>query len=182
MKRVIAVIISALIFASTLVACDFKIKQSLWEQDWIYVGYGGSDEFYSGALNSDKHYADGVMHLPIYKFDTLSELERFKTDFEDDFSFSSAYNDDSFEKAVEAIDENYFNQHRMYIVYVPSSSGSYRYVIDNVVSDGEDFCIYVKEANNPEIVTGDMSGWFVLFEQPKSDVKNYAAYDAQMAS
>lgn len=59
-------------------------------------------------------------------------------------------------------------------------SKSYRYVIDNVVSDGEDFCIYVKQVNNPENVTDDMAGWFVLFAQPRSQVKDYATYDAQM--
>ena len=69
----------------------------------------------------------------------------------------------------------------MYLVYVSSNSGSYRYAIDNVVSDGEDFCIYVKQVNNPEDVDDAMAGWFVLFAQPKSNVKDYATYDAQIA-
>lgn len=182
MKRIIAVILSVLMLATMLVACDDKDKETLWGQDWAYVGYGGSDAFYFGALNRDKLSTNSVKHLPIYKFDTLSELEQFKENFKDDFSFNRTYDDEeSFEMAIEGIDETYFNQYRMYLVYVSSNSGSYRYVIDNVVSEGEHFCIYVKQINNPENVTDDMAGWFVLFAQPKSDVKDYATYDAQMA-
>ena len=183
MKRTIAIILSVLMLATILVACDDKDKETLWVQDWAYVGDGGSDEFYFGALNIDKLSTNSVKHLPIYTFDTLSELEQFKENFKDDFSFNSTYNDEeSFEMAIEGIDENYFNQYRVYLVYVSSNSGSYRYVIDNVVSEGEDFCIYVKQVNNPENVTDDMAGWFVLFSQPKSDAKDYATYDAQMVN
>jgi hypothetical protein len=71
----------------------------------------------------------------------------------------------------------------MYIVYVPSNSGSYRYYIDNVDMDGDDFCIYVKEAEILEVnVTGDMAGWFVLFNQPKNEVKDYTTYNARISN
>jgi hypothetical protein len=142
------------------------------------VGYANSDEIYNSALNS------AVGGLPIYKFDTASELERFKTDFEDDFSFDPPYMEEgSFGKTVEGIDEKFFDQYRMYIVYVPSNSGSYRYYIDNVDMDGNDFCIYVKEAEIlEENVTADMEGWFVLFNQPKNEVKDYATYNARISN
>ena len=182
MKKIFAVILAMLTLSAALVACQDKDRETLWGQDWAYVGYGGSNEFFFGALNRDKLSTNSVNHLPIYKFDTLSELEQFKNDFEDDFLFKATYNDEkSFEKATEGVDENFFNQYRMYLVYVSSNSGSYRYVIDNVVSEGDDFCIYVKQVNDPEVVTDNMAGWFAIFNQPKSDVKDYASYDAQMA-
>lgn len=65
--------------------------------------------------------------------------------------------------------------------YVSANSGSLRFGVNSVYNDGNDFCIFIEQLNNPENVTDDMAGWFILLPQPKSAIGGCAAFDAQMA-
>lgn len=89
MKKVFVIIFSIIMIVTTFVACDDQeqLDFKLYMDEIAWVNYGGSDEFYFGALNIDKLSISSVRHLPIYKFDSLSELELFKSNHADNFQF-----------------------------------------------------------------------------------------------
>lgn len=177
MKKLLVIIISIFLILAMFVACNSTLKSN----ELVWVNYSGSAEFYFNALNRDKLDVNSIQHLAIFKFDSLKELEQFKTDFADDFSFNQTRDDvQSFEMATENINDDYFKSDSLFIVYVPSNSGSYRYKVQKVATDGEYFTVYVKQANNPQIVSDDMAGWFLMLTIPKTQIEKCTVFDAQM--
>ena len=68
----------------------------------------------------------------------------------------------------------------LFAVYVPASSGTYRYNIDGIYFDGTNFCVWVTQTNNPEIVTCDMAGWMLLLGFDKVSLEGCESFDAVM--
>ena len=133
-----------------------------------------------GALNTDKLAISSIQHLPIYRFDTLKDLEQFKL-FDDRFTFDHGYDEiPSFNDAVAKYDDAFFEENSLMLVYVAANSGSYRYGVNSVFCDGPSFCIHVEQTNNPEVVTDDMAGWFVTVAVPDSMVNNCTEFDADL--
>ena len=97
-----------------------------------------------------------VIHLPIYKFDTLVELEQFINDIKDGLSIEQGY------------DESFFDENTLMLVYVEANSCSYRYGVDSVHHADGNFCIHIKQTNNPETHTDDMAVWFITMAVPDS--------------
>ena len=147
-----------------------------------YANWGDLDEIYSNALNIDKidtNEFDNINHLPIYKFDTLAELEQFKNDVKDVLSIDSGYDEvPSFNESTAKYDENFFTENTLMLVYVEASSGSYRYGVDSVYHADGNFCIHVKQTNSPEIGTDDMAGWFITVAVSDSMVADCTVFDA----
>lgn len=185
MKKVFVIIFAIIIIVTTFVACDDQeqLDFKLYMDEIAWVNYGGSEEFYFGALNRDKLSISSVKHLPIYKFDSLLELEQFKSNYADEFQFGQTYDEfQSFLDITKKFDEEYFNTYSLFIIYVSANSGSYRYAIDEVISQDESYTVYVKQANNPEQVTDDMAGWFIMLTAQKSAIKDCTDFDAQMTN
>lgn len=183
MKRSIAIILIVLFIATAFVACDEHPDGNMYAAELLWVNYGGSDEFYFGALNRDKLSTNSVKHLPIYKFDSLSELQQFKTNFANDFQFEQSYNEyRSFETAAGEIDETYFDMYSVFVIYISANSGSYRYGIEKAIVEGESYNVYIEQTNNPEDVTDDMAGWFIMLTTPKSQIDGCTVFDAQMVN
>ena len=144
-----------------------------------YANWGGLNEIYSKALNIDKMAISSVRHLPIYKFDTLAELKQFKNDVKDVLSIDAGYDEmPSFNESTTKYDENFFAENTLMLVYVEATSGSYRYGVDSVYHANSNFYIHVKQTNNPEIHTDDMSGWFITVAVPDSMVADCTTFDA----
>lgn len=157
------------------------VDQNNREAGTAWVNYGGNDAFYFGALNSDKLSISSIKHLPIYKFNSLSELNQFKAIFENVFSFNQSYDEiQSFETAIQDFDDNFFAEHSLFIVYVSSNSGSLRFGVNNVYNDRDNFCVYIEQLNDPECVNDDMAGWFILLPQQKKSVDSCSNFDAIM--
>lgn len=157
------------------------VDQNNWDAGTAWVNYGGNDAFYFGALNRDKFSISSVKHLPIYKFDSLAELNQFKATFEDVFSFNESYDEiQSFETAIQKFDDSFFAEYSLFVVYVSSNSGSLRFGVNSVYNDGDNFCVYIEQLNNPENVSDDMAGWFILLPQKKILIEGCESFDAQM--
>lgn len=177
MKKISAVIVLIFILFTVFISCNSALKNT----ELVWVNYSSSAEFYFNALNRDKLDVNSVPHLAIVKFDSFTELEQFKNDFADDFQFEQTYNDvRSFEMATEDIDEEYFKSDSLFIVYVPSNSGSYRYKVEKVITEGEYFTVYVKQSNDPKIITDDEAGWFLMLTVPKTQIADCTVFDARM--
>lgn len=144
-----------------------------------YADWGELTEIYTKALNIDKMTISSVRHLPIYKFDTLAELEQFKNDVKDVLSIDTGYNEvPSFNESTAKYDDNFFAENTLMLVYVEAGSGSYRYGVDSVYHADGNFYIHVKQTNNPEIGTCDMAGWFITVAVPDSMVSDCTVFDA----
>lgn len=151
-----------------------------------WANYYDGDELIQSALNFDKmglaygQTADAE-HLPIFKVSSVDELEQFKTTFADCLVFDSGYNEiPSFMEATDTMNADYFAEKTVFIVYVAANSGSYRYGVNSVYKDADNFCIHIEQTNNPEGVTMDMAGWLITVAVDKSMVEGISNFDADL--
>lgn len=152
-------------------SCEVSVAWANW--------YDGS-ELYSGALNADKMSESSVQHLPIRKFESVSELDKFKMDFSEKLSMDYGYDEvPSFAEVTETMNDDFFTENTVFVVYVSATSGSFRYGVNSIYKEGDTLCIKVEQTNNPESHTDDMAGWFVVVSAPKNlidGIKNFDAY------
>ena len=140
----------------------------------------GYNRIMSKCLNPEYMYMDSVQHWPLFKFETVQEMQDFKTGFADALTFDSGYNEvPSFNHYAAEYDDAFFGDNTLLLCYVTASSGSYRFgVADASVKEGT-LCVYVELLNHPEVMTADAAGWFVLIEVRKADIANCKHFDAQ---
>ena len=145
-----------------------------------YAGWSESDEIYTRALNTQKMAQSSQKHLPIYRLDTLADVEAFRSTFENDLAFEYGFDEvKSFNDTVETFaDETYLKAYSLIVVYVQANSGTYRYGVESIFCDGENFTVEVEELKHPEAVTADLAGWFIVIVVPDSMVNNCTAFDA----
>lgn len=146
-----------------------------------YANWAEASEVYFGALNKDKMAISSIQHLPIYKFDTMEDLEQFKLTFGKVLAMDYGYDEvPSFNDATAKYEKTFFEENTVMLVYVGANSGTYRFGVNSVFCDGDSFCIHVEQTNNPEVVTEDMAGWFVTVAVPDSMVENCTEFDADL--
>lgn len=144
------------------------------------AGYG-IPNIYENALNASKLGESNPRNLPIYKFDTLSDLEKFKSDFSGKNGFNYGWDEvPSLNDATKNYDENFFERYTIMLVYVAANSGSYRYGFKDITFSDNYLCINVEQTNNPRVVTEDMAGWFITVAVPDSMVANITEFNAIM--
>ena len=146
------------------------------------VSYADYGRILSDCLNMGKMAISSVQHLPIFKFDTYSELESFREKFKDDLCPDEGRDEvASFNESTGECDESFFENNSLIAVYVPATSGSYRFSYRDIsIRDGR-FYMNVYQINEPEVYTDDMAAWMVLAEYPKPDIESCTEYDAAMA-
>lgn len=144
-----------------------------------YANWGDFSRIHNIPLNISKMAISSVRHLPIYKFDTLSEMEQFKTDVDGILSFDQSYDEvPSFNEVTTKYDEDFFAENTLLLVYVEASSGSCRFDVDSISHTDGNFCVHIKQTNNPEIHTDDMAGWFITVAISDSMVADCTSFDA----
>lgn len=144
-----------------------------------YANWTEGDRIYVGSLNRGKMAISSVRHLPIYRLDTLEDLQQFKRTFEDVLTMDSGYDEvPSFQETVEKYDDSFFEDNSLMLVYIGTSSGTYRFGVHSVFCDENSFCIHVEQINHPEDVTQDMAGWFVTVAVPDTMIANCTEFDA----
>lgn len=192
MKKMIAIVL-CLVLALALVGCSNAIEEvdstevqpvgtpveEAFDITVSYANWTEESEIYIRALNTSKMAMSSILHLPIYKFDTLEELKKFKLDFGEVLAMDSTYDEvPSFNEVTADYDEVFFDENALMLVYVSANSGTYRFGVNSVFCDGNSFCIHVERLNNPEVVTDDMAGWFITVAVPDSMVANCSEFDA----
>lgn len=146
-----------------------------------YVNWTEESNLYFGALNKEKMVISSVLHLPIYKFDTLAELNQFKENISDILSVDIDHDEMlSFNDVTSDYDETFFGNNTLLLVYVSSGSGTYRYGVESIFCENDSFCVQIKQLNHPEVVTMDMAGWFVTVAVPDYVVEACTEFDAFM--
>lgn len=165
-----------------LSAGDSAVPDYSFEAAVSYAGCLEPEYFMDYALNPDKMAISSVMHLPIIRFDSLDSMEQFKSGFGDSAMMDQGYNEiPSFGIVTEHIDEAFFEDNTLFLVVVPANSGSYRFGVNEVFNDGENFCIHVEQLNNPEVMTMDMATWFVTVSVPSDAAESCSTFDAYLS-
>lgn len=182
MKKLICFLF-AFLFLLSAAGCGGKAVDNTWMENpdtaVSEIGVSRIETLYSGALNADDLLGYGDRHFPVYRFDTLEELTGFKDSLEYPESLSYKNNEmSSFNEATEQYDETFFSENTLLLVYVVASSGTYRFAVDAVTGDGGSLCVHIAETTHAEIVTDDVSGWFITVTIPDSAAAGYSEFDA----
>lgn len=153
---------------------DSSLSNLVWTDVCCGWYYSPDDN----ALYADSLNRAGRNQLPLYKFDSKSELDDFQRKFGDDLS--TIYDDLRSEGAakMQKYDAAWFEDNSLLLVYVEASSGSYRYGLESVGSESDKLILYITQTDHPEVSTCDMSGWFILVELPHSVAERFSEFDA----
>ena len=145
-----------------------------------YAGWSDESEIYTRALNTQKMAQSSQKHLPIYRLDTLADVEAFRSTFENYLAFEYGFDEvKSFNDTVEMFaDETYLNAYSLMVIYVSANSGTYRYGVESIYCDGESFTVSVEELKHPTEVTTDLAGWYIIIAVPDSMIANCTEFDA----
>lgn len=188
MKKLICFLF-AFLFLLSAAGCGGKPIDTSWMENpdttVSEVGTFGMDKLHSSALNADQMTISSVVHLPIYKFDTLEGLTQFKSSLEHPERLSaSLYSYDgipSFNEATGQFNETFFSENALLLVYVGARSGTYRFAVDAITGDGTGLCVRIAETTHAEVVTDDTAGWFITVAVPDSAAAAYTEFDAVLA-
>ena len=148
-----------------------------------YVAYANWAEggMMRDCLNGEKMIISSVHHLPVYRLDTLNDLNGFRERYQDVLTPNHGWNEvPSFNEIASSYDDSFFDEHALILAYVEAGSGSFRYAIQNVSWDGSALCLDVIQTNHPEAYTDDMAGWFVIAEVSDSDIAGVTEFDARL--
>lgn len=152
-----------------------------YEATVSYANWAEVSELYSGALNSNKMYISSVQHLPVYKFDTLEDLESFKKTFGDKLTMDSGWDEvPSFNDAVAKYDKSFFAENTLMLVYVPANNSTHRFAVNNVYCDDNSLCIHIEETTKAEMTDCAMAGWFVTVAVSDELIRNCTEFDADL--
>ena len=145
------------------------------------AGSGGDPDIRNNALNAGKLNDSNPCNLPLYKFDTLSDLEKFKSDFGGKNGFNYGWDEvPSLNEATKYYDEDFFERYTLVLVYVEASSGSYRFGFKNVTIQDNYLCIHVEQTNDPDVFTDDEASWFVTVVVPDDIMAKITELDADL--
>ena len=146
-----------------------------------YANWTEDSRVFADCSNAGMMTISSVLHLPVYKLDTLKDLEQFKENFRDILTLDHGYDEvPSFNDITALYDDTFFADHTLVLAYVTAPSGSFRYAIQGISYGGSTFCLDVVQTNDPETHTDDMAGWFVMAEVLDSDIADYILFDAQL--
>ncbi len=146
-----------------------------------YANYTESGDIYVGALNGSKMPISSVQHLPVYKFDTLEDLENFKKTFSDTLTMDKGWDEvPSFNATVENYDKAFFEENTLMLVYVPADNSTHRFNVHSVYCDGKALSIHIQETTKAEVVDCAMAGWFVTVETEDGLIENCTEFDADL--
>lgn len=144
-----------------------------------YANWTNDDAIIDNAINQTELLVSSVLHLPIYKMDSMENLEQFIDDFEEILTLDNGYNEvPSFLEVTSEYDAEFFENNTLFVVYVSSTTGSERFDVKNVIIENSRLRVHVEQTNNPEIVTEDMSGWFMIVEIKDEYIADCEYFDA----
>lgn len=180
MAACLCLVVAAAIVLPSLGAAD--PKDDVYAYTMAFAGRPSDLTIYDDALNKELLQSDQRTHLPIFMMDTLEDLEQFKSRYGTVFDLDQGFSDVlSFEGALAKAQfdtEGFFEDHTLLVVFVPANSSTFRFGIKDVSATDTSICIGVEQKNDPEAITCDAAGWFVLVQVEDEEIRNYTSFDA----
>lgn len=144
-----------------------------------YANWANDDAIIDKAINQTELQISSAYHLPIYKLDSMENLEQFVDDFDEILTLDNGYNEvPSFLEVTSEYDEAFFENNTLFVVYVSSTTGSERFDVKDVIIENSRLRVHVEQTNNPETVTEDMAGWFMIVEIKDEYIADCEYFDA----
>jgi len=156
-------------------AFDINVKRTM------YMGTYDVEGAFIDAMETYYIPKNGPFLVPIFKLNTLEELEQFKQDFYELMDVSDVAKYTPLGEMTDGYDEAFFEENTLMLVYFATSSGSYDFDVESVHTDGNTFCIYVKCTNPEGAITCDVAGWLVSVAVPDSVVAECTEFDAVLS-
>lgn len=148
------------------------------EEGLVDKEFLGEVETYLYPLNLEKMSENRIEHLPVYKMDTLEELEQFRQTLHKMEQY--LHNEVSLDGMTERYDEEFFEENTLILAYLYASSGSYFYTVDSVRMVDNTLSVHVKCTNPSEGVTCDVAYYFVTVSVPDSVIADCIEFDADV--
>ena len=125
-----------------------------------WAGWSDDPKIRELALNKDIFELSSDRHIPIYKCDTLDELNEFKTTFSGTFTMDGTRDEvPSFEEVTADYTEDFFIENTLLLVYVEANSCTPRFGVDSVSKENGTLSVHVKYTYTPEEDDSAMAGW-----------------------
>lgn len=137
--------------------------------------YENDSELYANALNADR--IGQASRIPIYKMESLEELEQFKKKYVEE-STEDLEDTYSFQSATKGMNEDYFKEYTVFVIYVLSNSSSWEYGVEHIDRTDFKLSIYVEQVNHPLTLEDEYEGQFVVVSLKKSEVEGIQSFDA----
>ena len=147
-----------------------RIAYANWSEDPVITQKCINGEFFV--------YSDSP-RLPLYRITSVSELNEFRNTFENILEMHLGYDEiPSFEAQTAGYDQLFFQESDVFIAYVGTSSGSFRFGLREIRAEDDTMRMYVVQINDPETYDCAMAGWFVIAEVRKADSAKFEKFDA----
>lgn len=174
-----------LVFATEEVRQElqFGVKPSVqvYDVELSFANWTDEDKIRQEALNAEKIMQGNAYCLPIYKFETVEELEQFKTDFAEVLTMDSGWDEiPSFNEVSAKYDKEFFEETTVFLVYIGATNSTYRFGLNSIGWDDKSLYIQVEETTGAEFVDCAMAGWFLTVAVSKESVADCTVFDAVM--
>ena len=131
------------------------------------------------ALNKDTFELSSARHIPIYKCNTLEELNEFKTTFSGTFTMDGTRDEvPSFEEVTADYTEDFFIENTLLLVYVEANSCTPRFGVDSVSKENGTLSVHVKYTYTPEEGDSAMAGWLFTIPVNNDQIQDCTNFDA----
>lgn len=159
------------------------VRYPLPHQDFdtavAWANYGDADALWAASCNRSTAIISSIPHLPILKLASLRELEDFKSAFSSQFEMRRGYDEvPAFEDITAAMDESYFSEHTLLLVYLSAGSCSFRYDVSHVDMENNTLTVHVQRTDGLTFGDCAMAGWFVTVSVPSKLLIGVADFDA----
>lgn len=152
--------------------CGHTNKTSIAASFVANAGYCSDDELVSESLNFDKFSNPKHEHLIIYKFNSMTELSIFKLQYQEKMSFDELTN------AVNIIDDTYFVDKTLLLIYKFTTNTSLRYDVYGVYIDNGALCVHIKQNITSDDKNKTKDGWFIGLSIDKDSLNDITYFDA----
>ncbi len=149
------------------------------------IGYGvQSDDqrIYDEALNKDLLQSEPNEHFPIFRIETLEDLNQFKSKYENILSLELGLeNVRSFEAALKQAQfdrEIFYEEHSMLIIYIPTNNNSLRFHIGEIITKDDSLCFSIIQEKDQEVINDEITSWILLVSVEKNEIQKYDSFDA----
>lgn len=142
------------------------------------------EELRNRSLNSDKLGSKKPpYHVPVYKIDTLKELEDFKNSLNNKSVADSTIRDDIsvFTQATANFDKEFFDKNSLVIAYVTTGPGSRPYDIHSIEYNKDSFKIHLIDTYLPGMMVDQvLYEFFITTVVPDEIIKDCTDFDADI--
>ena len=177
MKKII-LIIMAVLLAGCRKESGILQKDSVMQRKdpvTVWVNYTENEKMFSeGSAISNEG------SLPGFVIKSRGELEEFYMNFRDILTLDYNGGEADFAAIMNDYDDSFFRDNYLVMVYNIASSGSFRYSFDKAEISDRKLTLRIKQINDPEVYTCDMSGWLTLVPFTREQLKDVDTYDFGM--